>query len=102
MINITLKDGSVKAFESGVTPLAIAESLSAGLARNVLAAELDGKVCDLRTPIVSDCSVELLTFDSPEGKRAYWHTASHILAQAVKHLFPDAVFAIGPSIESGF
>ncbi|MBC8536582.1 threonine--tRNA ligase [Feifania hominis] len=102
MINITLKDGSVKAFESGVTPLAIAESLSAGLARNVLAAELDGKVCDLLTPIDHDAKLALLTFDDEGGKKTFWHTASHVLAQAVKRLYPAVKLTIGPAIDNGF
>ncbi len=102
MVNVTLKDGSVLQVERGTTADALAQRLSQGLARAACAAKLDGKVCDLRTPIENDCRAEILTFDSPEGKRAYWHTASHILAQAVLHLFPDAVFAIGPAVESGF
>lgn len=102
MANVTLKDGSVLQVAPGTTGIDLAQQISAGLARAACAVKIDGKVCDLRTPITGDCAAEILTFDSPEGKRAYWHTASHILAQAVKHLFPDAVFAIGPSIDSGF
>jgi len=102
MANVTLKDGSVLQVASGTAGIELAQQISAGLARAACAIRLDGKVCDLRTPISSDCTAEILTFDSQDGKRAYWHTTSHILAQAVQHLFPDTVFAIGPSIDSGF
>lgn len=101
MLNITLKDGSVFAFEGG-TAKNLAEAISAGLARVALAAKIDGKVCDLSTPITADCQAELLTFDSDEGKKVYNHTASHVLAQAVKRLYPDAKLTIGPAIDNGF
>ncbi len=80
----------------------IAESISGGLARNACVCKIDGEVKDLRTPIDRDCSLEILTFDDDDGKRTYRHTASHVLAQAVKRLFPEAKLAIGPSIENGF
>ena len=102
MINVELKGGVVQQFEENVTPAAIAKSISMGLYKNVCAALVDGKVCDLRTELSSDCKVELLTFDDDEGKQAFWHTTSHILAQAVKRLYPQAKLAIGPSIEEGF
>ncbi len=102
MVNITLKDGSSKAYESGITILDIAKDLSEGLARNACCGIADGNVVDLRTEITKDCEVEICTFDSPEGKRAFRHTASHILAQAVKRLYPQAKLAIGPSTEDGF
>lgn len=101
MPNIQLKDGTNFAFEGG-TAMQLAEAISAGLARAALAAKIDGKVVDLSTPITKDCAVELLTFDSEEGKKVYNHTASHVLAQAVKRLYPEAKLAIGPAIENGF
>ena len=102
MINITLKGSTVKEFDLGVTPYEIAKSIGAGLAKAVCAAKIDGKEADLRTPITSDCDLELLTFDDDYGKWTFRHTASHILAQAVKRLYPNVKLAIGPAIENGF
>ena len=102
MIQITLKDGTVKAYENGTTILDIAKDISEGFARVALAGEIDGKVKDLATPITEDCRLNLLTFDSEGGKRTYWHTTSHIMAQAVKRLFPNVKLAIGPSVDNGF
>ncbi len=102
MVNVTLKDGSKKAYESGITILDIAKDLSAGLARNACCGMINGDVADLRKEITEDCEVAICTFDSPEGRRAFRHTASHILAQAVKRLYPQAKLAIGPSTEDGF
>lgn len=102
MINVELKGGTVKEFESGVTPAEIAKSIGMGLYKSVCCARVDGNVVDLRTPITKDCRVDLLTFDEPDGKKAFWHTASHILAQAVKRLYPNAKCAIGPAVDNGF
>ncbi len=102
MFKITLKDGSVKEFDAALNAYDIAKSISEGLARNALAAKIDGKVRDLTTVVDSDCAIEFLTFDDDEGRRVYRHTASHILAQAVKRLYPDVKLTIGPSIENGF
>jgi len=102
MIKVTLKDGSIKEFEKGVSALKVAESISSGLARSALAALVDGKVVDLDAPLHSDCSLSLLTFEDEGGRSAFRHTSSHILAQAVKRLYPQAKLAIGPSIENGF
>ncbi len=102
MINVELKGGVVKEFDNGITPAEIAKSISMGLYKAVCAAKIDGVTADLRTPLNADCSVELLTFDDPEGQNAFRHTASHILAQAVKRLYPNAKCAIGPAIENGF
>ena len=102
MINITLKGGTVKEFDAGVTPYEVAKSIGAGLAKSVCAALINGKEADLRTPITEDCSVELLTFDDDYGKWTFRHTASHILAQAVKRLYPNVKLAIGPAIDNGF
>ena len=101
MVKIKLRD-DIREYESGVTPYQIAESISAGLARVACAAKIDGKGCDLRTPIESDCAVEILTFDDPYGKKAFWHTTSHVLAQAVKRLYPEVKLTIGPAIDEGF
>lgn len=102
MVKITLKDGSIKEFENGVSVLEVAKNISEGLARNTFCAKIDGKVVDLRQPINEDCELELCTFDSQEGKDALRHTASHVLAYAVKRLFPNTKIAIGPAIENGF
>ncbi|MBC7766197.1 MAG: threonine--tRNA ligase [Hyphomonadaceae bacterium] len=102
MIKITLKDGSVQLYQKGSTVFQVAEAISAGLARMALAGEIDGQVVDLSTPIENDCTLSLLTFEQQGGKDAYRHTTSHILAQAVKRLYPNAKLAIGPAIENGF
>ncbi|MBQ6570163.1 MAG: TGS domain-containing protein, partial [Clostridia bacterium] len=102
MINVTLKDGSSKQYDSGITVLDIAKDLSEGLARNACCGMINGKVVDLRKPVTEDCELEICTFDSPEGKRAFRHTASHIMAQAVKRLYPEAKLAIGPATDEGF
>jgi len=102
MINVTLRDGVVKQYNEGTTAMEVAESISAGLARAALAAEVDGQVVDLFTPLEKDCTLNLLTFDTDGGKHALRHTASHILAQAVKRLYPGVKLAIGPAIENGF
>lgn len=102
MINVTLKDGTSKQYENGVTVLDVAKDLSEGLARNACCGVVNGHVEDLRFALNEDCSLEICTFDSDEGKRAYRHTCSHILAQAVKRLYPEAKLAIGPSTADGF
>ncbi len=102
MIKVELKGGVIREFETDITPAEIAKSIGAGLYKSVCCARIDGEVVDLRTPIVNDCKLELLTFDDPDGKKAFWHTASHVLAQAVKRLYPNAKCAIGPAIDSGF
>lgn len=102
MIRVTLKDGIVKEYESGITILDVAGSLSEGLKRVACAGCVDGKLEDLRTKLTKDCSLEILTFNDKQGKWAFRHTASHILAQAVKRLYPNAKLAIGPAIEDGF
>lgn len=102
MINIRLKDGTTKEFEKGSSVLDIAKAISSGLARVAMAAEVDGQLADLRKPILQDSSLHINTFDDKNGKEAFWHTSSHILAQAVKRLFPEAKLAIGPAIDNGF
>ena len=99
---ITLKDGSQKEYEQSMSVYDIARDISEGLARAACAGEVDGEVVDLRTVVDKDCTLNILTFNDEAGKAAYRHTTSHILAEAVKRLYPDAKLAIGPSIESGF
>ena len=102
MINVELKGGVVKEFEVNSTAADVAKSIGMGLYKSICACKIDGVVCDVRTPLTQDCALELLTFDDPDGKKAFWHTASHVLAQAVKRLYPNAKCAIGPAIDSGF
>ena len=102
MIKVTLKDGSVKEFEAGISVLDIAKSISEGLARNAFCGTINGKVCDLRTIVNEDVELSICTFDSQEGKDAVRHSISHVLAYAVKRLFPETKLAIGPSIANGF
>ncbi|MBR2410317.1 MAG: threonine--tRNA ligase [Clostridia bacterium] len=101
MVNVKLRD-DVKQFEAGISAAEIARSIGAGLYKAVCVCKIDGEIKDLRTKIENDCEVEFLTFDDEEGKKAFRHTASHILAQAVKRLYPDAKLAIGPAIDKGF
>ena len=102
MIKVSLKDGSSMEVEEGISVLDVAKKISEGLARNATAAMVDGEVKDLRYNLDKDCELTILTFDAIEGKKAYWHTASHILAQAVKRLYPDVKLTIGPAIDNGF
>jgi len=102
MIKVTLKDGSYKEMPKGITVIEAAESISAGLARAATAGEVNGKTVDLRFQLNDDCSLNIMTFDDPQGRMAYWHTTSHIMAQAVKRLYPNVKLAIGPAIDTGF
>ncbi|MGN1318578.1 MAG: threonine--tRNA ligase [Lachnospirales bacterium] len=101
-VNVTLKDGSSKSYESGITVLEIAKDLSEGLARVACCGRIDGERVDLREEVTNDCTLEICTFDDPDGKWTFRHTASHILAQAVKRLYPKAKLAIGPATDDGF
>ncbi|MCR4847305.1 MAG: threonine--tRNA ligase [Bacteroidales bacterium] len=102
MINITFPDQSVRQYESGVTPLDIAKSLSEGLARNVLAASVNGMKWDAMRPITEDATIQLFTWDNPEGKAAMWHSSAHLMAAAIEALYPGVKFGIGPSVDNGF
>ena len=102
MINIKFPDGSVRQYESGVTPLQVAESISSGLARNVLAASINDMEWDISRPICSDGEIKLFKWEDPEGKHAFWHTSAHLLAEALQELYPGVQFGIGPAIENGF
>ncbi len=102
MIKLTLKDGSVREAEQGYSAAEIIKGIGAGLYKAACCVKINGEVMDLRTVIDSDCEFEVMTFDSDEGKKAFWHTSSHILAQAVKRLYPETKLAIGPAIDNGF
>jgi len=102
MIKITLPDGSVREYQAGVTGLDIAKSISESLAREVLAAKVNGEVWDATRPINSDATVQLLTWNDDEGKATLWHSSAHLLAEAIEALYPGAKFGIGPAIENGF
>jgi threonyl-tRNA synthetase len=102
MINITFPDGRVKQYITGITALEIALGISEGLARNVLSAKVNGEVIDATRPINSDASLQLLTWNDPEGKSTMWHSSAHLMAESVEHFYPGAKFGIGPDIENGF
>ncbi len=102
MIKITFPDGSIREYESGITGLQLAESISSRLAQDVLAISINDQVCDLNLPITEDCSIMLHKFDDEQGKHAFWHTSAHLLAEALQELYPGIKFGIGPAIESGF
>lgn len=102
MINITLPDGAIRQYEAGVTALDIAKSISEGLARKVLAANVNGQVWDASRPINSDATLKLLTWTDTEGKSTFWHSSAHLMAEAVESLFPGVKFWVGPPVENGF
>lgn len=102
MINITLPDGNVKQVESGATPMDVAKSISEGLARNVISAKYNGEIVETSTPLTEDGSIKLFTWNDDEGKTAFRHSSSHVLAQAILQLYPEAKLTIGPAIENGF
>uniref|UniRef100_A0AAU6WM14 Threonine--tRNA ligase n=1 Tax=Chryseobacterium endophyticum TaxID=1854762 RepID=A0AAU6WM14_9FLAO len=102
MIKITLPDNSVKEFEAGVTPLDVAKSISEGLARNTISAIVNDRQVETTTPITTDSTIQLLTWNDDLGKKAFWHSSAHLLAQAILEFYPNAKLTIGPAIESGF
>ncbi|AEG99885.1 threonine--tRNA ligase [Lacinutrix sp. 5H-3-7-4] len=102
MIQITLPDGSVKSFETNSTPMDVAKSISEGLARNVISASFNGLTVETITPLTTDGSLILYTWNNDEGKKAFWHSSAHVLAQAIQELYPNAKLTIGPAIERGF
>ena len=101
-MKITLKDGSVKEYAEAKSVIEIAADISEGLARAATAGEIDGEIVDLRTPVEKDCQLNILTFNDDKGKGAFRHTASHIMAQAIKRLYPETKLTIGPSVADGF
>ncbi len=102
MIQITLPDGSVRAYEKNSTPMEVAMSISHGLARNVISADFNGTTVETKTPLTTDGNLTLFTFEQPEGKKAFWHSSAHVLAQAVQELYPGVKLTIGPAIDNGF
>ena len=100
MIKITLPDGSIKEFEKGTTPMAVAKSISEGLARNVISAKFNKTTVETVTPLETDGSLILYTWNDKEGKTAFWHSTSHIVAQAIEELYPGVKLTIGPAIDN--
>src|ERR1700741_1172703 len=102
MINISFPDGAIKQYESGTNALTIAKTLSEGLARRVLAAEINGEIWDATRPIQTDATLRLLTWDDNGGKSTFWHSSAHLMAEAVESFYPGVKFWVGPAIENGF
>ena len=102
MINITLPDGSVRQYENGTTSIEVAKSISEGLARNVLAAKVNGETIDAFRPLTTDSTVQLLTWKDDEGKSTVWHSSAHLMAEAIEFHYPGVKLAIGPPIANGF
>ena len=102
MLKLTLKDGSVREIEENLSAAEVIKGIGMGLYKAACCVKIDGEVCDLRTVLTRDCTFEVCTFDDPDGKKTFWHTASHVLAQAVKRLYPNTKLAIGPAIDGGF
>ena len=102
MVKLTLKDGSVREVEANISAAEVIKGIGMGLYKAACCVKIDGEVKDLRTQLDKDCTFEVCTFDDPDGKKTFWHTASHVLAQAVKRLYPNAKLAIGPAIDGGF
>ena len=102
MIKVTLKGGVVNEYESGITVAEIAKSISMGLYKAACACTVDGELKDLRDELTKDCQVNILTFDDEMGKKAFWHTTSHLMAQAILRLYPNTKLAIGPAVDNGF
>src|SRR5260221_10111181 len=102
MINITFPDGAVRQYENGTTALDIAKSISEGLARKIIAANVNGQVWDATRPIYNDASLKLLTWNDTDGKSTFWHSSAHLMAEAVESMFPGVKFWVGPPVENGF
>ena len=102
MIKITLPDGSVKEFAQGTTPMDVAKSISEGLARNVISAAFNGTTIETETPLTTDGSLILYTWNDKEGKKAFWHSTSHVMAQVLEEQFPGIKLTLGPAIDNGF
>lgn len=102
MIQITLPDGSIREYAKNSTPMDVAMSISQGLARNVISASFNGTTVETKTPLTTDGNLTLFTFDQPEGKKAFWHSSAHVLAQAIQHLYPGVKLTIGPQLTMVF
>src|SRR5690606_15967651 len=102
MIQITLPDGSKREFKNGTSAFEVARSISEGLARNVISAKFNNEIIEISTPLTTDGSLTLYTWNDAEGKKAFWHSSSHVMAQALQELYPGVKLTIGPAIENGF
>jgi len=102
MINITLPDGSIRAFAPGTTPMEVAKNISEGFARNVISASFEGTTIETSTPLTTDGSLILYTWNDAEGKKAFWHSTSHVMAQVLEEMFPGIQLTLGPAIANGF
>ena len=102
MIKITLPDGSIKEFESNTSPIDVAKSISEGLARSIISASFNGQTVETTTPLTTDGSLVLYSFNDLEGKKAFWHSSAHVLAESILEFYPSAKLTIGPAIENGF
>src|ERR1700761_7305008 len=102
MIKITFPDGAIREYESGITALGIAKSISEGLAKKVLAANVNGQIWDATRSITTDATLKLLTWTDTDGKSTFWHSSAHLLAEAVESLYPGVKFWVGPAVENGF
>ena len=102
MINITFPDGNVREYEAGATAMDIAKSISEGLARNVLSARINGEVWDAHRPIAEDSKIELLTWKDEDGKKTFWHSSAHLMAEALEEIYPGIKLGTGPAISNGF
>ena len=102
MISITLPDGSIRAFAPGTTPMEVAKNISEGFARNVISASFEGTTIETSTPLTTDGSLILYTWNDAEGKKAFWHSTSHVMAQVLEEMFPGIQLTLGPAIANGF
>src|SRR5580765_5366600 len=102
MVKITFPDGAVREYQNGITALEVAKSISEGLAKKVLAANINGQVWDATRPINDDATIKLLTWEQNEGKSTFWHSSAHLMAEAVESMFPGVKFWVGPPVENGF
>src|SRR6059058_250071 len=102
MINITFPDNAVRQYEQGVSSIEIARQISEGLARKVLAAEINGEVWDISRPIIKDSKIKFLTWEDEKAKSTFWHSSAHLMAEAVESMFPGVKFWVGPPLEKGF
>src|SRR6056300_1325621 len=102
MIKITLPDGAIREYSSGIQAIDVARDISEGLARNVISCQINGTTKNLDTPILEDSSLKFLTWEDEEGKKAFWHSSAHVLAQTLEFFYPDIKLTIGPAIENGF
>ena len=101
-MQIELLNGDIREYKNGTTVYDIAKDISMGLAKKTLVGEIDGQLVDIRTPLIRNCHLKFLTFDDEGGKHTFWHSASHLMGNAIKRLWPDAQLTIGPAVDNGF